>query len=301
MGQVGGGDELGLAHGPGPGAAQRGARGVARTQDFQGRLDLPLGPAAAAAVSGQGGHAAQHIHVALDAAEVALHRPDGDQYLARHAELLLNGREKAQRLAERPSLAHTVLADRALHIVADRPGKFRLAAVGGDDARIGGQAGELAVDLLGAVAVQQQPGAKSRQPAGEIQRRGLRRELRLLQAARASGQAIDRHDLHRVGHGGDSERDEGPAFHLGETRVRRGRMKAWLEPPSTIDFKPPLAYRPASITPPGRRPRLRIRFMKVRSSLKSLKGRHRDCKLVRRKGKIFVINKTDPRFKAKQG
>ena len=41
--------------------------------------------------------------------------------------------------------------------------------------------------------------------------------------------------------------------------------------------------------------------MKVRSSLKSLKGRHRDCKLVRRKGRIYVINKTDPRFKAKQG
>ncbi|MCQ4005144.1 50S ribosomal protein L36, partial [Klebsiella pneumoniae] len=29
--------------------------------------------------------------------------------------------------------------------------------------------------------------------------------------------------------------------------------------------------------------------------------RHRDCKVVRRKGKVFVINKTDPRFKAKQG
>ena len=41
--------------------------------------------------------------------------------------------------------------------------------------------------------------------------------------------------------------------------------------------------------------------MKVRSSLKSLKGRHRDCKLVRRKGRIYVINKTDPRFKARQG
>jgi large subunit ribosomal protein L36 len=41
--------------------------------------------------------------------------------------------------------------------------------------------------------------------------------------------------------------------------------------------------------------------MKVRSSLKSLKSRHRDCKLVRRKGRIYVINKTDPRFKAKQG
>jgi len=43
------------------------------------------------------------------------------------------------------------------------------------------------------------------------------------------------------------------------------------------------------------------RPMKVRSSLKSLKSRHRDCKIVRRKGRVYVINKTDPRFKAKQG
>ena len=41
--------------------------------------------------------------------------------------------------------------------------------------------------------------------------------------------------------------------------------------------------------------------MKVRSSLKTLKTRHRDCKLVRRKGRLYVINKTDPRFKARQG
>jgi len=41
--------------------------------------------------------------------------------------------------------------------------------------------------------------------------------------------------------------------------------------------------------------------MKVRSSLKSLKNRHRDCKLVRRKGRLYVINKTDPRYKARQG
>ena len=47
--------------------------------------------------------------------------------------------------------------------------------------------------------------------------------------------------------------------------------------------------------------RPRTRPMKVRSSLKSLKTRHRDCKVVRRKGRIYVINKTDPRFKAKQG
>ncbi len=48
-------------------------------------------------------------------------------------------------------------------------------------------------------------------------------------------------------------------------------------------------------------PAFRTPTMKVRSSLKSLKGRHRDCKVVRRKGVVFVINKTDPRFKAKQG
>ena len=43
------------------------------------------------------------------------------------------------------------------------------------------------------------------------------------------------------------------------------------------------------------------RAMKVRSSLKSLKTRHRDCKLVRRKGRVYIINKTNPRFKARQG
>jgi large subunit ribosomal protein L36 len=41
--------------------------------------------------------------------------------------------------------------------------------------------------------------------------------------------------------------------------------------------------------------------MKVRSSLKTLKARHRDCKLVRRRGRVYVINKTNPRYKARQG
>jgi large subunit ribosomal protein L36 len=45
----------------------------------------------------------------------------------------------------------------------------------------------------------------------------------------------------------------------------------------------------------------RARAMKVRSSLKTLKTRHRDCKLVRRKGRVYVINKTNPRYKARQG
>ncbi len=41
--------------------------------------------------------------------------------------------------------------------------------------------------------------------------------------------------------------------------------------------------------------------MQVLSSLLSAKNRHRDCKVVRRKGRIYIICKTNPRFKAVQG
>ena len=41
--------------------------------------------------------------------------------------------------------------------------------------------------------------------------------------------------------------------------------------------------------------------MQVLSSLKSAKSRHPDCQVVRRKGRVFVICKSNPRFKAVQG
>ena len=41
--------------------------------------------------------------------------------------------------------------------------------------------------------------------------------------------------------------------------------------------------------------------MKVRNSLKTLRTRHRNNRLVRRKGRLYVINKTNRRFKARQG
>ena len=40
--------------------------------------------------------------------------------------------------------------------------------------------------------------------------------------------------------------------------------------------------------------------MQVLSSLKSAKARHRDCQMVRRKGKVYMICKSNPRFKARQ-
>jgi len=41
--------------------------------------------------------------------------------------------------------------------------------------------------------------------------------------------------------------------------------------------------------------------MKVKSSLKSMKTRGKGCIVVRRRGKIYVVNKQNPRFKARQG
>ncbi|MBQ7413325.1 MAG: type B 50S ribosomal protein L36 [Alphaproteobacteria bacterium] len=41
--------------------------------------------------------------------------------------------------------------------------------------------------------------------------------------------------------------------------------------------------------------------MKVRCSLKSAKARDKDCKIVRRKGRVYVINKKKPKLKARQG
>ena len=40
--------------------------------------------------------------------------------------------------------------------------------------------------------------------------------------------------------------------------------------------------------------------MRIASSLKTLKKREKDCRIIRRRGRVYVINKKNPRFKAKQ-
>jgi len=45
----------------------------------------------------------------------------------------------------------------------------------------------------------------------------------------------------------------------------------------------------------------RVIPVKIRNSLKSLKDRHRDNRVIRRRGRTYVINKTNRRFKARQG
>jgi large subunit ribosomal protein L36 len=41
--------------------------------------------------------------------------------------------------------------------------------------------------------------------------------------------------------------------------------------------------------------------MKIRNSLRSLRKRDRNNRIVRRKGRVYIINKTQRRFKARQG
>ena len=66
-----------------------------------------------------------------------------------------------------------------------------------------------------------------------------------------------------------------------------------------VDRQGPDAYFPAS--PKGRQAFSKVSVMKVVNSLKSAKRRHKDCRIVRRKGRVYVINKTNPRYKARQG
>jgi large subunit ribosomal protein L36 len=48
-----------------------------------------------------------------------------------------------------------------------------------------------------------------------------------------------------------------------------------------------------------------IRFtgliMKIVNSLKTIKLRDKNCRVIRRKGRVYVINKMNPRYKARQG
>jgi large subunit ribosomal protein L36 len=46
---------------------------------------------------------------------------------------------------------------------------------------------------------------------------------------------------------------------------------------------------------------MRTSVMKIRHSIKSAKTRERNCLVVRRKRRLYVINKKQPRYKTRQG
>ena len=58
---------------------------------------------------------------------------------------------------------------------------------------------------------------------------------------------------------------------------------------------------PVHATIVRRADRQTAKTMKIRNSIRSLRERHRDNRIVRRRGRIYIINKKNPRFKARQG
>ncbi len=43
------------------------------------------------------------------------------------------------------------------------------------------------------------------------------------------------------------------------------------------------------------------RIMKIRNSLRAAKTRDKNCRVVRRHGRVYIINKKNPRMKCRQG
>ena len=76
-----------------------------------------------------------------------------------------------------------------------------------------------------------------------------------------------------------------------QRRHRRCRLESWRSVQG-FDFGSPATYVPALVEDTG---------MKIVNSLKSLKKRDKNCRIVRRKGRVFIINKANPRYKARQG
>jgi large subunit ribosomal protein L36 len=74
-------------------------------------------------------------------------------------------------------------------------------------------------------------------------------------------------------------------------------MRIWRR----VDLPRPHPYVPREIEACAWLAERKVAIMKVRNSLKSLRGRHRNNRLVRRKGRVYIINKTQRRFKARQG
>jgi large subunit ribosomal protein L36 len=68
-----------------------------------------------------------------------------------------------------------------------------------------------------------------------------------------------------------------------------------------VDRRVSTPYGPALAKEPAHKTLARTRVMKVVNSLKSIKRRDKNCRVVRRKGRVYVINKTNPRYKARQG
>jgi large subunit ribosomal protein L36 len=68
-----------------------------------------------------------------------------------------------------------------------------------------------------------------------------------------------------------------------------------------VDSRSRLRQLRASIWRADGAPSQQGRVMKIRNSLRAAKTRDKNCRVVRRHGRVYVINKKNPRMKARQG
>ena len=130
---IGGGDELRVAHGAGPGAVHLLDRDIAALHDLERRDQLLAGEARLGVVISERRQRPDHIHVAWLRAVIRLHPPNGDDDGAVDAVALL------QHVEQRLVLLELLLAggdalfgDDAVDIFADRLHVFRLEIRGLD-------------------------------------------------------------------------------------------------------------------------------------------------------------------------
>jgi large subunit ribosomal protein L36 len=91
-----------------------------------------------------------------------------------------------------------------------------------------------------------------------------------------------------------------------ERKTRRGRSKNWPVGPKNHGVAEKWLYTAAGVASVRGPVRTGVHHspfpvMKVLSSLSSAKRRHADCQIVKRKGTVYVICKSNPKFKARQG
>ena len=144
---IGGGHELGLAHGAGPGTDHAIAGYIAVLQDLQGGQQLSTPEALAATVIGQGGEGADYAVATDIVTEVALQAPDGHQDLRFDAILLLDTLQHGVVLGQQYSAAADAAGgDGTVEIFPHRASELGLTAVCLEHRRVRGDASEYAIE-----------------------------------------------------------------------------------------------------------------------------------------------------------
>ena len=93
--------------------------------------------------------------------------------------------------------------------------------------------------------------------------------------------------------------EEGAGAH-GDAAGAAGCAMYWLMTARSIEWCRQKDALLTSIVVLGNLLKNKEKDMKVVKSLKSAKSRHPDCQIVKRRGRLYVICKTNPRFKAVQ-